>query len=163
MRFSPFLFFFALKGVFAFSLTCRGPLRSQSRHMIRSNGQHNNNPLVFSAISTLKMSTEDDTPVVKTIKYNGTIEEWMAEQEEKKKGVEEEPPVTAEVVAPQESFLPFTAADTPPAEVTEKGMFDLNLKDPQDWVTILLSGVIVFQAVNIIQFWGSKLLHPGSS
>lgn len=31
----------------------------------------------------------DPTPEVKTVKYNGTIEEWMAEQQQKD-GVEEE-------------------------------------------------------------------------
>eukprot|EP00596_Hydrurales_sp_CCMP1899_P001344 CAMPEP_0119040846 /NCGR_PEP_ID=MMETSP1177-20130426/10886_1 /TAXON_ID=2985 /ORGANISM="Ochromonas sp, Strain CCMP1899" /LENGTH=106 /DNA_ID=CAMNT_0007006297 /DNA_START=229 /DNA_END=549 /DNA_ORIENTATION=- len=106
------------------------------------------------------MSSEDETPEVKTVKYNGTIEEWMAEQTAKSEGQQEGQQEAVQEQTPvSESFLPFTAADTPEEEVPEKGMFDLNLKDPQDWVTVLLSGVIVFQAFNI----GSKLLHPGSS
>jgi hypothetical protein len=31
----------------------------------------------------------DDTPEVKTVKYNGTIEEWMAEQTAKSEGQQE--------------------------------------------------------------------------
>lgn len=36
------------------------------------------------------------------------------------------------------------------------------MTDPQDWITVFLCGVIVYQTIDLIAFYGAKLLNNGS-
>ena len=45
----------------------------------------------------------------------------------------------------------------------KSGPFGLSVTDPQDWITVFLSGVIIYQTIDLIAFYGAKLLGTGSS
>ena len=49
-----------------------------------------------------------------------------------------------------------------PEEGKKKGFFGLSITDPQDWITVLLSGIILYQTVDLVAFYGGKLFSPGS-
>lgn len=48
-------------------------------------------------------------------------------------------------------------------EPKKKGPFNLSITDPQDWITVFLSGVILYQTIDLVAFYGAKLLGTGSS
>jgi hypothetical protein len=49
-----------------------------------------------------------------------------------------------------------------PEEEKKKGFFGLSITDPQDWITVALSGIILYQTIDLIAFYGGKLFSPGS-
>ena len=50
-----------------------------------------------------------------------------------------------------------------PEAAASKKFFGLSLTDPQDWITVFLSGVILYQTIDLVMFYGGKLLGTGSS
>ena len=63
------------------------------------------------------------------------------------------------VIDAQESASTEVVADAAPKK---KGLFGLSVTDPQDWITVFLSGVIIYQTIDLIAFYGAKLLGNGS-
>ena len=64
------------------------------------------------------------------------------------------------VVDVQESASTDIVSEAAPKKKT--GLFGLSVTDPQDWITVFLSGVIIYQTIDLIAFYGGKLFTNGS-
>jgi hypothetical protein len=42
-----------------------------------------------------------------------------------------------------------------------KGLFGLSVTNPQDWITVILSSIIVYETFDLVVFWFQKLTGLG--
>lgn len=42
-----------------------------------------------------------------------------------------------------------------------KGLFGLSITNPQDWITVILTSIIVYETFDLVVFWFQKLTGLG--